>query len=365
MAINPLPRSAAAISNEWLTEVLHNSGALKPGGSVSALRRQPIGEGVGMMSDLARLIPTYAGDAQGAPASLVAKFPAQNENNREVAIKYNTYAREVRYYAELDPICAANGPRIHLSTIDSDNNFVIVMEDLANYRMGDQIVGATLQETEICIDELASLHASFWDKVDDITWLPDIADSQHAANMRIGAELGWDSMLKSFGALVPDSINARRTAIAQAIGPLQRYLDTPPITLVHGDFRMDNLFFGQAAGQHPLVILDWQGPLRGRGIQDVAQLLVQSTQTDVRRAHQRDFIQRYVDALAAHGVRDYDFDTAWKDYRHAVLNSWAYVVVVSGTLDAANERGFAWMSKMVARNAAAIEELDCLCLLSA
>lgn len=363
MAIHPLPGSAADVSNEWLTEVLHASGALPAGGRIAAIACEPIGAGVGMMSDLARFVPRYEGDATGAPSSVVGKFPAENENNREVAVKYDTYAREVRYYAELDPICAANGPGIHLSVIDSDNNFVIVMEDLADYRIGDQITGATLEETQIGIDELAKLHSSFWDKVAGIDWVPDIANSQHAMNMRTGIELGWDKMLEGFDEFVPDAIKAMREPIQKAIGPLQRHLDTAPITLIHGDFRGDNLFFGTTPDQHPLVILDWQGPLLGRGIEDVAQLLGQTTQTQVRRTHQRDLIQRYVDALAASGVAGYGFDEAWDDYRHAILYSWAYVVVVSGTLDAGNERGFAWMSKMVARNAAAIVDLECLSLI--
>lgn len=360
MAIRPLPKSAADVGNEWLSEVLHESGALPPGGAVTGIERQPIGEGVGMMSDLARLVPTYTGDAKGAPESLVGKFPARNDTNREVAVKYDIYRREVRYYAELDPICAAHAPAIHLSVIDPDNTFVILMEDLSDYHIGDQIRGATLKETEICVDELAKLHASFWNQVAGLDWLPHIARSQHATNMRLGAELGWDAMLEAFGRFVPDSINALREPIQKAIEPLQERLDTSPITLIHGDFRMDNLFFGKAKHHHALVILDWQGPLCGRGIQDVAQLLGQSTQIEVRRAHQRDLIQRYVDALDANGISGYGFDEAWDDYRHATLYSWAYVVVVSGTLDASNERGFAWMSKMVARNATAIEDLNCL-----
>ena len=363
MTIRPLPNSAADVTNEWLTEVLHQSGALAPGGSVIGIERRPLAEGVGMMSDLARLIPSYDGDKQGAPASLVGKFQAHNKTNREVAAKYDIYRREVLYYAELDPVCAAHGPTIYLSVIDPDNTFVILMEDLSDYHIGDQIIGATLADTTTCIDELAKLHASFWNKVAGIDWLPHIAGSQHAMNMQVGAQAGWDTMLKVFGDFIPDSIKAARDPIQKAIAPLQERLHAPPITLIHGDFRMDNLFFGKTPDHHPLVILDWQGPLCGRGMQDVAQLLGQSTQIEVRRTHQRDLVQHYIDALAANGVSDYGFDTAWEDYRVATLNSWAYVVVVSGTLDPSNERGFAWMSKMVKRNATAIEDLACLELL--
>ena len=363
MAIHPLPPTAADIGPVWLTEVLHGSGGLSAEGRVKEVTWEKLGEGAGMMSDLARLRMTYEGDAGSAPATLVVKQPSAVENNRLVAVKYNTYAREVRYFAELDPVCAAQGPGIHLSEIDPDNNFVILMDDLSDYHIGDQIVGADLPQSEVCVDELAKLHGSFWAAADDLDWLPHIHGSEHAGNMISGAQIGWDTMLKIFGEFVPDAINGERERFLDSIGPLQHRLDTPPITVLHGDFRMDNLFFGQNPEQHPLIMLDWQGPLRGRGIYDVAQLLVQSAQTEVRRSQERQLVERYVQKLTDQGVTGYGFDQAWEDYRVATLYLWAYVVVVSGTLEVGSERAFAWMSKMVQRNASAIEDLDCLSLL--
>ena len=85
--------------------------------------------------------------------------------------------------------------------------------------------------------------------------------------------------------------------------------------------------------------------------------------TDGGAPQPQELIERYLDGLAANGVSGYAFDDAWDDYRHTVLYLWAYVVVVSGTLEVGSDCAFAWMSKMIARNAAAIEELDCLSLL--
>ena len=53
----------------------------------------------------------------------------------------------------------------------------------------------------------------------------------------------------------------------------------------------------------------------------------------------------------------------WDRYRLAQLYNWVYVAVVSGTLDATNEHGFAWMSQMVARHSAMTLELDIMGLL--
>ena len=61
--------------------------------------------------------------------------------------------------------------------------------------------------------------------------------------------------------------------------------------------------------------------------------------------------------LAAGGVSAYPFAQAWRDYRRAVLYNWVYVAVVAGTLDVSNERAFAWMSQMIARQSAASTDL--------
>ncbi len=365
MSIRPRPRTPDDVTVDWLTDVLRGSGSLPGSGRVATMVRTPVAEGVGMLSAIEFLSLGYEGDADGAPESVVVKFPTTNDTNREVALHYGVYIREVRYFAELDPMNAAGGPKVHLSAMDGDDQFVIVLEDLSDYDIGDQVVGADLERTAAAIDELAKLHASFWGRLegDEYDWLPRSANSQNATNMHAGSGVGWDPTVEIFGEFVPQWLRDVKEAYLEAVPRLQERLDAAPRTLVHGDFRMDNLFFGTEPGHHPMVMVDWQGPLRGRGIHDVAYLLCQSTQVDVRRSHERELIRRYVDQLAAAGVEGYDFDEAWEDYRHAVLYLWVYATVIAGTLDATNERGFAWMSQMVARNVAAIEDLGCLDLL--
>ena len=334
----------AGLTPEWLTQALRGNGVLPEDAAIAALEVRQVGEGVGMMSELSRLVPAYLGPAAGAPASFIAKYPSQNPTNRQIAMDFNLYEREVRYFAELDPLSTAVCPATYLKELDGDN-FIILMEDLADYRVGDQIVGATLEETEIAIDELAKLHAAFWEKVEGIPWIPHVCGSQHATNMQLGTASGWDEMASIFGDYLTVRVLAARADVQRSVAPLQAFLDRPPITLAHGDFRMENLLYGTAPEHHPMAIIDWQGPLLGRGIQDVTLLLGQSTQTEVRRRHERALLRRYGDGLARLGVSGYGFDEAWQDYRHGQLYNWAYTTVVAGTLDAGNERAFAWMSR--------------------
>jgi len=80
--------------------------------------------------------------------------------------------------------------------------------------------------------------------------------------------------------------------------------DEGPPTLVHNDFRLDNVFF---AGDGTPVVIDWQIPAHTRGTQDVAYLLSGSFQPDVLSGAWESLLRRYHDGLRAHGVAGYEW----------------------------------------------------------
>lgn len=357
-----LPEMPAGLTPTWLTDTLRQSGFLPANVSIASAIQEQVGEGVGMMSELARLRLTYDGDESGLPETLMAKFPSRNPTNRGVAMSYNLYERETRYFAELDPLTSARSPATYISELEGEN-FIILMQDLIDYRVGDQVVGATLAETEAMIDELAKLHATFWDNVGGLDWVPHIADSYHAENMDALLRIGWPTMVSVFADYIDPAIAARGDEIIAALPEMQRRMDATPITLLHGDFRMENVLFGVASHHEPVMIIDWQGPLLGKAMVDVALIMGQSTQVEVRRTNERALVERYAERLASAGVADYDSVRAWQDYQMALLYNWVYVGVVAGTLDTTNEHGFAWMAQMVARQSAASQDLDLFSLM--
>ena len=357
-----LPGFPDGFTPDWMTAALRHFQIIPPSVSVSAVERQQVGEGVGMMSELSRLVLTYDGAANGAPASFIAKYPSQNPTNREVAMSFNLYEREVRYFAELEPRTSAVSPRAFIAEIQGDN-FLLLLEDLSDYRTGDQIEGADLADSAAAVAELAKLHAAFWNNVDDIDWIPHICSSYHADNMQAGAAGGWSKMVEVFGDFLTDEIAALQPQFSANLTQLQQDMDRAPITLIHGDYRMENFLFGTRPEHHELAIIDWQGPLLGKGMVDVALVLGQSTRIEVRRAHERELVDQYAKDLRNLGVA-YSSEQAWQDYLAAMLYNWCYVAVVSGTLDASNQRAFAWMSQMVARQVAATQDHDLLSRLS-
>ena len=73
---------------------------------------------------------------------------------------------------------------------------------------------------------------------------------------------------------------------------LDRYLRSrpQPWTIVHGDFRADNLLFG---GDR-VVVVDWQTVGLGPGPGDLSYLLGASLTPDDRRAQEAGLVDRYV-----------------------------------------------------------------------
>ena len=345
-----LPPLPAGLTADWLTQVLHQAG-LPRDARISAVQRSSVGDGVGMMSELSRLSLTWSKPSPALPATIIAKYASTNPMNRAAAMSFHVYEREVRFFLEADAQTSAHTPHFYFAKMQ-DEHYLLLMDDLDTHRVGSQAAGASLEDAALAIDELAKLHAPFWDNVGEFDWVPHIANSYHATSMATFANDGWDNMAHVFGDHLPESIRQRRDDILAAIPALQTRMDQRPITLIHGDYRLDNMLFGTKPEHDPVVIIDWQGPMRCKGIVDVALLLGQNAHIEVRRAHEHTLIRRYVDGLSALGV-SYPFDQAWDDYLDALLYQWCYASTVTGTLDSTNPRSSAWMSQLVARQSAA------------
>ncbi|MEM8768137.1 MAG: phosphotransferase [Pseudomonadota bacterium] len=358
-----LPHLPDGFTPVLLTEVLKKAGALPDGVAVTSVAHSQVGEGTGMMSEVAGLTVGYSSSNHNLPSSFIAKFASQVETNRQVALSYQLYERETRYFAELDALTSVCTPATLHSACDGER-MLILMEDMRDYAVGSQVAGASLEQAELALDELARLHAPFQDKVDNLDWVPSIAGSYHADNMLALTESGFDIMVEKFGDVVTPALRERKTQFLQTIPMLQEYMARAPVTLCHGDYRMENLLYGNAPGHHPVVVLDWQGPLKARGMNDVALFLTQSATTEVRRVHERDLLARYRTGLEENGAGAPAAAQLWEDYRWVTLYNWVYVTVIAGTLDVSNAAAYAWISASLTRHSAASEDLEIFELLS-
>ena len=355
------PLSHDDLTPAWFTDAL---GAAGIDAEVASFTRRSIGAGVGLMSRIEIVELAYS-RGEG-PDSVLVKLATAHEGNLAVCEAFDIYRREVLVYRDLASRFGAGTPTVIVAQVDNPREFVLVLEDLSDYRLGNQVDGCGADDARACVVALAKLHAEFWDDVerDELDFIPYESPSIHSDAMRDGAKAGWDPMTEIFGDVVPEHMRASKDRYLAAIPALQQWGATAPMTVTHGDFRMDNLFFATQAEHEPVMAVDWQGCLRTKGIRDVAYLLSQSMGVELRREHERELVALWHRTLVDLGVTGYSSDQAWEDYRRSVLTLWIMVVVIAGTLDPSNDRGRSWMTEMIRRSATAIDDLHLLELLA-
>jgi thiamine kinase-like enzyme len=117
-----------------------------------------------------------------------------------------------------------------------------------------------------------------------------------------------------------------------------------PATLCHGDYRADNIMFD---GKDPVVI-DFQLIGTGSGMYDVGYYISQSIATDVRRGHDRELVDVYLNRLESHGI-EIDREEAWRQYLVCICFCVTYGVTTFGGFAEQNERGQQLLQDMLLR----------------
>jgi hypothetical protein len=352
-------------SADFVTQALRSTGVIDADSEVAEVEHDRIGEGVGLMCNLARLTLRYKGPAHGAPSSVILKVPSNLPENRGVGDHFGFYEREGRFYAEVSESLPVRTPHCYYNHMDTEaNEFALIIEDFGGRTMVSQIAGIEFERAAEAVKALALVHAEWWmsPKLESLTWMPRAIDP---GIVSAGAEYRrvWNHFVELFGDRLPDG----GVALGERVGPSWEAVQTAlygraPTTLCHGDFRADNLMFDDSAtGREHVGILDWQIAYRSGGIGDVCYLTTQSMTVDDRRAHERDLVDIWFDTVcSALGAPPdgYTAEEAWTDYRSATGNMTVYGVVAGGGMDPSNERGLELVTDMACRSFAAALDLD-------
>jgi hypothetical protein len=348
-----IPASIAGVTPAWLTTVLRADGTIGPDTKATILRPVQIGQGVGIMGEIHRVVVSYEGDPGAAPTSVVVKLPSTFEANRQQGVDLGMYEAEVRFYAELGARTGAGLPHIHFASIESGTaEFVIVMEDLSRLEMIDQVTGMSEAQARAAVHVLADIHAAWWDKVqtDELEWIPSMIGPRIEMVSGIMGQL-YPLFAQHFNDRLPEGGAELGERFATSYLDLQRTLSArSPWTLAHQDFRVENLLFGDP-DLDEVVVIDWQGMGRGPGAYDLAYLLSGSMTIEDRRTHEDRLVAEYHARLASHGIVGYSLDQCRDDYGFAqCLGGLATSIFTGATLDLANERGFELIATMANRH---------------
>jgi hypothetical protein len=350
------PRRISEVTTEWLAAQLGDA-------ELEGFTLERIAEGVGFIGELYRLHLRRPRPATG-PASVVVKVATPDPNAKRVAALFNFYGKEVGFYRELAERTATRTPRCHTARFDPDEqDFIIVMEDGGAGSLVDQIDGCDEAEVHVVVEEIAALHASWWQspELDGIAWLQRWSHPLYTVGLPQGIEQTWRHAFDIFADSVPAWFLARWDQYRASLPDLLRRLDAMPRTLAHGDTRVDNLLFN--AGDVPLMVLDWQVVVHGPGVFDVGYLLSQSVPVDVRRRIERDVLAFYRDCLLERGVSAPPMEDLWEGYRTSCLLAFVYPVIGGGNADPANERAVKLLRTVADRSVASIDDLGAMELL--
>jgi Phosphotransferase enzyme family len=300
-----VPRGPEDLTADWVTAALRD---VSEGARATDLTAVRIGKG--NVADSVRLVPVWDRPTS-APASVVAKVPSSAVVSRAAGFSTRTYEIEAAFYNDLAGSLRVNRPYCYLARYAPEQEaYVVLMEDLTPAEAGDQVAGCDPADAAAVMPELAALHAPRWGdrSLLDIDWL-DRPDPARVRGMAEVVPLLFAGFVERYEPRVdPEVLDLSRHLMDR----LEAYLlDRPePWTVVHGDFRLDNLLFGGAR----VVVVDWQTVRIGPPLSDVAYFIGSALVEAERGQHERALVKAYHQHLRDAGV-DVAFEECWNGYR--------------------------------------------------
>jgi aminoglycoside/choline kinase family phosphotransferase len=360
-----IPKASSEITAEWLTSALRAGGKVGDV-TVERVELEALAAGVGYMGEVVRLrLTTTGGDA---PATMIAKVPTQDPTLRAMMKPTRVYEREARFFDEIAAGLPISVPTCYRAAYDLDaDDYLILMEDLGSVPTGDQAVGVSVDAAEQVLRTLARYHAHFWGNRNGLATFDFVPDTNGALN-KFGEGIYAASLpgfMAGWGHLLVPEMEDPAARFGPNVPQLLDRFFAMPSTLVHGDFRADNLFFGtDADGQTDITVIDFQAISRGGGANDVGYFMSQNLSIDDRRAHEHELLDAYHATLEANGVTGYGRDQLFEDYKVGVMYGWVIPVLAGGSLDTSSERAKVLWTAVIDRVQAAILDLGCPSLLT-
>jgi len=340
-----IPTGVDEITSAWLAEAT--------GLDVQTADIEQIGVGIGVSSALyrARL------SGSGCPESVVVKLPALDEAAVFTSTMLRMYTREAGFFGELADQAPIRVPGcLHAACDHETSQFVLVMEDLGALRAVDQVAGMAIPDAERAVDGLARWHATWWGQADVLAergLTVSLGDPIYKAVLPIVFAEGWEKLGVELD--LPPAIQAVGPRWVEAMPGLLDGLAEAPTTMIHGDFRADNLFFDVDGA---VAAVDFQLIGTGRGAYDLAYFVTQSIGPADASQHERALFDRWIAALGDGGVPAADLEGGWDDYRAAALFCLVYPVVAWRGMDARDPRQMGLAVTMLERFDRAVAELD-------
>ena len=343
----------ASISVDWFNQCFASLGLQT---QVAGFTAKQIGTGqIGKCIRYSFELKNVEAQTPDVPLSVIGKYPADDESSRMTGVALQNFLKEVRFYQQLQDRLQIKTPKCYFAEIiDQGPEFFVLLEDLAPGEQGDQLLGCDPLVAKAALTELVGLHAPSWcdQSLRGLTWLRDEELAQSSATMDM-----YRAQLDGFIERFAPHLTEDEQWIIKQVGAVENSPFTAsfpePFSLIHVDYRLDNLMIDRSGGGCKITALDWQSITLGAPMNDVAYFIDAGLEPEVRRPVEEDLVKGYYQDLLNAGVRDFGWEACWQNYRRGAFAGFA-VTVIASMLVQRTERGdemFATMARRHARHA--------------
>ncbi len=333
-----LPVVLPELTPEYLTEALQAHGSLTTG-RVTLVQAKLMDPKATYNAQLKRLWLSYDG-AAGAPQTLIAKMSGVTPELQENIAIFQPTLKESWFYGYAASTLTTNVPQCYVNAYDPNTGrLLLILQDLAPARLGDQVVGCSQSEAELALKTLAQLHAHWWehDHLEELLRLTHSTTAQEQ-ELRFVEQLyerAWPVFVARFEAILPATVRQFGERLLRNLSSVERRLAMIPRTLQHGDFRLENLLFGASDDGIICWVIDWEDIGAGTGVGDVAWFLGSSLPVELQTQVWM-LLQSYHRSLSEYGVSNYHWEQCYEDFRYAVLSYFVQGVLTATSCDPKN-----------------------------
>ena len=277
------------------------------------------------------LSQTFRASRSGDPKKYILKVGTEILQRQKWAKELHVFDRELAAYRLLAPLKGKYSPRLFAGiSANQGSDGLLLLEEIRHARNFDQLRGLPWTQLISAIRTIAHIHAYFWNS-------PTLKKSKglprhhymraHEVRRNLPAFLRWAKLSPQDRTLF--------IKLTSQVPPILARFKKQPLTLVHGDLRSDNVFYGEKS----VRFIDWGLSLAGNATFDLARFAGGSARKPLSLLQHVDLFSLWHRELLRLGVRNYPSHEAWSDYRDALLLALTIPVTNGPTLAKFSHRG--------------------------
>ena len=238
---------------------------------------------------------------------------------RNVSEHLNLHSNECTFYQRFAKIAPVRTPCFYGVLEDSK---AIVLEDLSCFDIPPEF---SLEVALKVIDAIANVHTHFHGApLEHLAQKSDFMITFMKENFCL-FESTWENTVGG------QTMTLFRDVVYSCEDSFNN-LKSPPVTLIHGDFKLPNMFWDTSAGGKPIFI-DWQYATTGKGIEDIVFMLVESCPLALFADLAKPIIKSYYDKIQHLSGVTIPSDVRTAETKCALSGFPLFVAIWFGTID--------------------------------